>query len=369
MEQVQELVARERGVALGRRLAIVVALLAVAALPAAAGTAAPKTIVSFPGVAYAFAHDDGRIAWIETTWELRLRTIGIGAQKTIRYTNRAEERQEFGPERLALGGRRLVWLSSRGGFNVADRVYTATVDDPRPRQLERQVHLDGLDGGYVTGVAADASGIAYGVVEVTEIGPCPCQYKVTGGGVRLLEAGRKSDLAGAPPPYLVARSAGRVAVVPADPGPSPAAPPFPHGPVEVRDAKTGAVVSTFSPPGTVWSIALSSRVAAVIAGRRIERYDVATGKLLGATAVSSKVARELDIAGGRIAFHDDRTVRLLDTASGRISVLATTAPWKPVAVSIDDRIVVWVETMRIRPGDISRRTFRSRIRSLVLPRT
>lgn len=362
------MVARTRGAAVARRLATAVALLAVAALPAAASSPAPRTLVSLPGVVYAFAHDNGRIAWIETTWELRIRAVAGGAPKTIRYTNQYEERQESGPGRLALGGRRAVWLSSRGGFDIADRVYTATTAAPRPRLLEKQSHLDGHDGGYVTGIAGDASGFAYGVVEVTEIGPCPCKYKVTGGAARLVDAGTKRDLPGAPPPFLVARAGARVAVVPASVDPRPEAQPLPAARVEVRDAKTGAVVSTFSPSGPVRAITLSARVVAVLAGGRIERYDVATGNLVGATPVSAQVARELDIEGARIVFRDNRTIRLLDSASGRVSVLAKTTPWKPVAVSIEGRTVVWVETMRVRPGDISRRTFRSRIRLVLLPR-
>lgn len=354
---------------LRRLLAGTSLILAVAAVPAAAtASAGPATLVSFPGVARALAVDGGRVAWIDTAWALRVRTVHAGRETKILYTNPSQEFQPLSDApRLMLEGHRLLWLSSRslGTFDRADRVYTASLDAPRPHPLVTVVYAEAIDGSYLTGIAGDRSGFSYGVAVVKAAAQ---QYQVAGGGVWSVVAGRASRVPGIPPALVLARADGRVAVDPADTTLRSVGTPVGTGTVEIRDAVHGTLVSTFS-PGPVRAGALSATIAAVLVGRRIARYAVADGRLLGSTTVPADTAGELAVAAGpRIVFRTSRSVRLLDAASGRVSTLATTAPWRPTHLASDGRTVVWTESRRIAPGDVSRRTFLTRIRAVTLGR-
>lgn len=335
---------------------------------AAAGAAPVKAVVTFPGIARAFAFDAGRLAWIENTWELRIRTLRTGTQHTIRYTNQYEEIPDFsGRRRLVMEQRRLLWLSTRGrGMSEdADHVYGATVDAVRGRRLTTEAHVEGWVGGYVVGVAGDASGFSYGVVTLKETKPGGDRYQVADGGVWSVADGTKRKVPGAPPAFVLARAAGRVAIVPANTSELPAGAPFDTGKVEIRNATTGTVISNFS-SGRVRALALSKEVAVVLVGRRINRYEVASGRLLGSTAVPGETGTDLDIEADRIVFRTSRSIKLLDAATGRVTTVATTTPWRPSGVAIDGRTVAWTESMRIAPGDVSRKTFRTRIRTVTL---
>src|SRR5687767_10346983 len=88
----------------------------------------PRVLASFPGVARAVAFDGRRVAWIETTWEIRLKTTTRPqSTRVIRYTS---QYHAFFAERypwLLLGGDRIAWLSTRSvggaGFDLIGRVY------------------------------------------------------------------------------------------------------------------------------------------------------------------------------------------------------------------------------------------------------
>src|SRR5206468_1108824 len=89
---------------------------------------------------------------------------------------------------------------------------------------------------------------------------------------------------------------------------NPASPPpaAPGTPVEVREATTGGLLAQFTPPGTVRALALSGSVAAVVddlgdGTREIERYDAATGALLG-TGDQIAVGDRLSTSGHTLVY-------------------------------------------------------------------
>ena len=136
--------------------------------------------------------------------------------------------------------------------------------------------------------------------------------------------------------------------------------PAPNGAVEIRSGD-GALVSSFSPAGTVRAIALSPATAVILVeasdrSRRVERYDAATGTLLGATPVQPITANNLDIAGGWIVYRTGRAIRLIDVVTGAKRLLVISLA-TPLGLSIESRRVAWAEN-RLSHG---------RVRSVLAP--
>lgn len=366
MEHVQELVGRSsRSVRL--LAAAAVAVLGTGA--AAASGPQPRTLVTFPGVARSFDADAGRVAWIDSAWVLRVRSLRSGAETAIHYTNPYEEVPSFsGGPPLVLRSRRLLWLSTRGHslLEYLDHVYVAAVGAMSGHRVANVEHGEGIDGGYVAGLAGDDSGFAYGIVTVKDVSTeQQHSYQVSGGGVWTLAGMTPQRLPGAPPAIVLAESAGRVAIAPVDTGERQNGTPAAAGTVEIRNATTGALVSSVSPAGAVRAAALTPAFLAVLVGRRIVRYDAASGQLLGSTPVPVDTAADLDASGAWIAFRRAHAVCVLDTRAGRISTVATT-PWQPTGVALDGRTLAWAESRRIAPGKVSKKTFEARIRTLAL---
>jgi len=369
MERLQELVTRSfRVICLGLFATVVFTALGAGASPA--GGPLPATVISFPGVARSFAAAAGRVAWIDTAWVLHVRSVRSGVETTIRYTNPYEEIPSFsaGPP-LVLEPRQLLWLSTRGTGSLedADHVYVASVGATHGRRVANTVHGERVDGGYVAGLAGDSAGFAYGIVTVKAVPAAEHRYQVSGGGVWTLTGATPRQLPGAPPAIVLAESAGRVAIAPVDNGERQEGTPLAAGTVEIRNATTGAVVSSVTPTGAVRAAALTPTTLAVLAGGRIARYDAATGKLLGTTPAPADTAAELDAAGMQLAFRRTRSVDVVDLTSGRISKLVPTS-WRPAGVALDGLTLAWVEQRRIAPGNVSKKTYTTRIRTLALQR-
>jgi hypothetical protein len=370
MEHLQELVARRYRTTRCRALAAAVASIAVLGTGAAAASG-PRatTVVTFPGVARSFDADAGRVAWIDSAWILHVRPLRSGAGTTIRYTNPYQEvpSASAGPP-LVLGRRRLLWLSTRGVamFEDADRVYVASVGATRGRRLTNAVHSEGGAGGYVTGLAGDDAGFAYGTVTVDQTETEVTRYQVSGGGVWTLAGAMPRRLPGAPPAVVLAESAGRIAIAPVDTGRRGTGTPVAGHSVEIRNATTGAVVSSVSTTGAVRAAALSPTTLTVILDGRLAYYRVADGRLLGYAAIPADTAAELDGAGARVAFRRTRSIGVADTTSGRVSTVVTTS-WRPTGVALDGGTLAWAESRRVAPGEVSRKTYTARVRTLVLP--
>jgi hypothetical protein len=141
-------------------------------------------------------------------------------------------------------------------------------------------------------------------------------------------------------------ASGRLAVVPAVRthvgGPPVVAAPI----VQIREAPTGKRVRDIPLGGTPTAVALSSTIVAALvkptSGRtRIERYALATGRLLGATVVAETTAQELDAALGFVVYRSENIISVLDQ-SGTRHVVARAAGL-PVGLSIEGRRVAWGE--------------------------
>jgi hypothetical protein len=364
MEHLQDLVVRRRGL---------LALAASVALGTAAASASgpPPTLVTFRGVAQSFAAAAGRVAWIDSAWALHVRSLRSGAETTILYTDPSKELPSLTSEpRLVLEPNRLLWLSTRsaGMFYDADRVYVAAVGATHGRRVTSVVHGEGVDGGYITGVAGDAEGFAYGTVTVSHGTTDQTLYQASGGGVWTLVGTTPRRLPGAGPAYVLAESAGRIAIAPVDTDERKDGTPVAAGTIEIRNATTGALVSSVSPTGAFRAATLTPTTLAVLVGNKIVRYAVPSGRLLGSTSVAADTSSVLASGGGRIAFRRTRSIGVLDATSGRISMVMA-ATGRPAGVAIDGQTLAWAESSRIAPGEASKKTFITRIRTTALPPT
>jgi hypothetical protein len=364
MEHLQDLVARRRGL-----LALAATSVAVLGTGAAAASGPAPTLLTFPGVAQSFAAAAGRVAWIDSAWALHVRSLRSGAETKILYTDPSKELPSLTSEpRLVLEPNRLLWLSTRsaGMFYDADRVYVAAVGATHGRRVASVVHGEGVDGGYITGVAGDAEGFAYGTVTVSHGTTDPTLYQASGGGVWTLVGSTPRRLPGAGPSYVLAESAGRIAIAPVDTDERKDGTPVAAGTIEIRNATTGALVSSVSPTGTFRAATLTPTTLAVLVGNQVVRYAVPSGRLLGSTAVAADTASALASGGGRIAFRRTRSIGVLDATSGRVSMLMA-ATGRPTGVAIDGQMLAWAESRRIAPGEASKKTFTTRIRTSALP--
>lgn len=348
---------------------------------AAAGGPQPATLLAFPGVARAFGADAGRVAWIDSAWALHVRSLRSGVETKILYTNPYEEIPMFrsGPRlvleysatRLVLEPRRLAWISTRGAgmFEYAEHIYIAAVGATHGRRVANVLHGDGTDGGYIMGLAGDAAGFAYGVAMVKPIGPDQQFFQVSGGGVFTLTGATPRKLPGAPPAIVLAETANRLAIAPLDTNQSTDGTPLATGSIEIRNATTGALVSSVTPAGVLRAATLTPTTLAVLAGSRIVRYDIASGQLLGSTPVPTNTAADLESSGTRIAFRRTRSVAVLDATTGRISTVVAT-PWRPTSVALDGPKLTWAERLRIAPGDVfdqSKKDFTTRVKTITPP--
>lgn len=365
MEHLQDLVVRRRG------LLALAASVAVLGTAAAAASGPAPTLVTFPGVAQSFAAAAGRVAWIDSAWAVHVRSLRSGAETKILYTDPSKELPSLISEpRLVLEPNRLLWLSTRsaGMFYDADRIYVAAVGATHGRRIASVLHGEGVDGGYITGVAGDAGGFAYGMVTVSHGTTNQTLYQASGGGVWTLVGTTPRRLPGAGPAYVLAESAGRIAIAPVDTDERKDGTPVAAGTIEIRNAITGALVSTISPAGAFRAATLTPTTLAVLVGNNVVRYAVPSGRLLGSTAVAADTASALASGGGRIAFRRTRSIGVLDATSGRMSMVMA-ATGRPVGVAIGAQTLAWAESSRIAPGEAPKKTFMTRIRTTALPPT
>jgi hypothetical protein len=363
---------------------MVAVLIAPASVVAANVGDAPRTAVTVPGFARSFDYDHGRAAWIDGAWTLHVRTLRTGAERTFRYTSQYEETPLLDytnpfveyhdvpwDRQLVLEQRKLTWESSRGcmggppGATVCEHIYAGSIDAKEGERIADAdlLHDDNGAGRWLTGIAVDAQGLTYGVVEVTASEDLE-RMQAVDGGVWSVVDGIAHRLPDTPPALALARFAGRVAIEPADTAERGYGVPGGDGTIQIRDATTGALVSTFS-PGKARALVLGTTAAVVLVGRRIVRYSVATGRVVASTPVPADTASELDLDGPRIAFRTRRAVEVLDTRSGKVATIATTpSPWRLTHVAIDGGIVAWTESKSASPGAVtSRKSFVTRIRT------
>jgi hypothetical protein len=347
-------------------------LLAVAALLVAAAanggrrSVEPTTVVSFPGIVYGYDENGGRATWIDSAWILRVRPLGGGVTHAIRYTKFYEEvpDQTWRP-RLLAEGRRLLWLSVRGsGFGVdIDHVLTADVAASTGTRLANEDHAEGADGSYVTGIAGDSTGFAYGVTKV-DLTSDQLAFRVVGGGIYTTAGAVTRKLPGAPPSIVLARASGRVAGEPVATEDRDTGIPVAAGTVEIRNFTSGTVISTIATP-PARSAAMTSSVIAVLVGNTLTRYQVGDGRQVGSvTTLPQSTSPEMRADGRLLALRTPHSVLIVDLQTGRLRTVPAAKGWQVVGVALDGKTVSWVESRRIAPGEPSRKTFTTRIRML-----
>jgi hypothetical protein len=342
------------------------ALVVAAAAHGSARSTGAATVVSFPGIVYAYDENSGRAAWIDSAWILRIRPVRGGATHAIHYTKFYEEipDQAWRP-RLLLEGHRLLWLSVRGsgaGVDV-DHVLTADVTASTGTRLANERHAEGADGSYVTGIAGDATGFAYGATTVA-LTADQLSFHVVGGGVYTTAGAVARKLPGAPPSIVLARANGRVAAEPVSTEDRHMGTPVGAGTIEIRSLPSGTVVSTITTP-PARSAALTSSLIAVLVGNTLTRYAVGTGQEVGsATTLPSSTSPELRTNGRLLVLRTPHSVLVVDAQTGRMRTVPAASGWQVVGLALDGQTLSWAESRRIAPGEPSRKTFTTRIRML-----
>jgi hypothetical protein len=337
------------------------------------GVPSSRAVLAVRGVIRSIAPSPQRLVWIDSTWGLHVERPGRSTP-TVRYTSRYEE---GGDPDLVLGGSRPVWLSDRGFPTETQRVFTLTAAG-RAVAVARAQHLDRGDGGFISAVAGDPSGAAFGRATVEQTAEsrtrgCLCQFKLVGGGVSTVADGVARVVPQLPPPALLARSGARVALLPATTRVRRTGQPAPDrgASVMVASLADGSSVSSFVPAGTVQAIALSRRnvyVLVTATGKeRLEIHTAATGALLRLAAVPAHLADELVVTpDDRVLYHDRHTIWALAAANGRASVVRRTA-WSVTQIAATGKTVSWIERHILITGDDSAKGNRSRVVEATLP--
>jgi len=380
-------------------LAATVLLLAGAVWPSAANALrAQPVLTTSRAITGEFSADGSRLAWLQDAGTsgspqdcFAVYRYSFLTDATVRLTRRRCP-LAVGPPvgdvgGLVLSGPRAFWHESSGGnLSVFWEVYSTT----RPRgttKVAEDVVLCSPVGGCIcttdlgTALGPDSGSEGTFVLSTADLTPAdptcvppdePSETIVAGSRLHRVVAGPSGlhatvipNTPGAPLlsspgglsngiyPDLLAYRAGRVALVPLENGLPPEAQPADH--VEIRNATTGALVSQFSPPGTIRALGLSRRFAAVVVeasdGKRIIRYAVGTGAKLGSTPVRS--AGSFDVSDYGIVYRVGSNLMVISTGTGRARLVHRAVS----GAQIEGKRIVWYRTRHGR-SDIFQLTLR-----------
>jgi hypothetical protein len=343
--------------------------------------AGPRTLITTARPINAFVQDGDHIAWSVCDGDplVWVRTLSKRSMRSFSSSSPCDPNgATYGGWGPALAGTRVIWDAYE--VSKMDSVYeyllTASLGDPT---------MTGIDSFYdayygsepwdrsLGPMAGHGRTLIYSVLWADcPSGPASC---LVGGNVRRVNGRRASIVPGAPPAAVLAVSEGRIAIAPAATYTSYEFGPARGGPVEIRNASTGSLIRSIAFPGkVVRALALTPTTLAVLTAdtagnRRIVRYSVATGDLVGATWVRRTTADELDMAGRRIVYRTGNAIRLLDAVTGTKTGLWTTKT-PPIGVSIEGQRVAWAVNIHpaakvVRDGRASAR--RGRIFALSVP--
>jgi hypothetical protein len=345
-----------------RVLIVIAGLLAVAGVAAGADTR-PVTLSSSVAPVDAVAQDGGLVGWL----------AGGGSKCNVVHVLSPDGTQAFpkpatdsmtchwdlsaGNPQLALaaGSSAALWNLHATGSVPFDYVMSAKVGG-REVRVDRLAHESDGNGSWLGGIAGEGTTLAYSMVDVEYVdqlgclsGSAPCKKKIAFGGVFLVADGEATRLPGSDPALELAASAGRLAYVPAR-AVAKNGQPMPNrvAPIEVVDARTGAVVSQAPPNGLPLAIALSPRVLAVLTRttfhERITWYDAADGVVLGSTLVPGNTSPQLAAGDRTVVYRVGRVLRAISTVSKRVRTLARfTSSASVVGLSIQHGRVIWAE--------------------------
>lgn len=344
-------------------------LLVAAAIASLAGSGSPGSGVqtlyrNTGGPITAFAQDGSLVAWFSpgerscnAVHMLSLAGVKVTLPKpgTTNVTCRWDVHQA--PVRLAVAagtGGALWTLHERASIEL-DYVVGADVKQPRERRFYQLAHTQAGAGFWLGGVAGNGRTLVYSVVNVGYVNQVAClsggscERRIRGGGVHMI-VGRSNPLVrGSGPALQIATAGGRIAYIRAgtvDEQGRPAA--RSGGPVDVRVARTGALVTRITTNGTPLAVALSSHVVAVLESsgdrRRIAWFDARSGTRLGSDLVPLTTSYHLAASDQLVVYRVGRVLHGIDLGSGEARTLVK-ADGTPIGFSLAGSRLAWAENV------------------------
>jgi hypothetical protein len=333
----------------------------------------PRTVVSEKAPIRAFAQDESTIAWIGSTYRVRVRNLTTGGAAWLGSAGPAASGIHWTPT-LALAGSSALWTTfPSGGNSVENGLLTAAPLDPRATGIDLfSVPQSPTGGDFLAGMAGDGPTLVYGkTTEVCdEINTLTCHRLDAVGGVAFVTGQYQAPMvSGIPAPVTVAFAAhdpqssmgisqGLLAVVPAA---TPVVSDFehvprvaPNGPLAVFQVlgprPVVRLVSSVAPAGSVKAIALDFRKLAVLVQRAdgtkaLIRYAPQGGALLGTTVVPRATASELSVSKVGIVYRVGKSIYLLGSGYPK---LVWKASGTPIGLSIEGRRIAWAENVKGR---------------------
>lgn len=324
-------------------------------------TATPVTVVAVAGPIFAVAQDRSLIAWRACT-EVVVRDLA--ARKQARFPiapfpGGSPPCHGQPGQGLAVAGARVVWTEATSGIEEYLGIAIGTGSGGKPTALPKQLNQDQYgEGDSWSAIAADGETVVQGraryardeaCVEANDGNRFACEARVVGGGVWRILDRSAVRVAQVPATTRVAVAGNRLALVPQQAG----------GVVEVRNLRTGGLVSRTPVEGQPRALALSASVAAVLVKAKIGRIivlDPTSGAIRRAIPMPATTAPALALSGKTLVYRVGLRLWRVDALTGRRSVVAV-ARASPNSFSLEGRRLAWVETDRGR----------SRVRVLDLP--
>jgi hypothetical protein len=309
----------------------------------------------------AFAQDSNRFAWVDRKWRLEAHKLGSKTKTALVGTARpyVGGNNTVTPQ-LALAGSRVAWTRNGGGNDFETAVFARQADGKAKARIVFNTAADRTErtGTYFGALSAGGSTLAFTTVDYECVDPNDCSKLAAnpsrvGGAFRVVGTSREAQVPNAPGSLESAVSAGRIAVLSAPKELSPteisdvSSPSLgrPGSRVEIRNATTGGLVSSFTPAGTVRALALTGSVAAVVddlgnGTRQIERYSATTGALLGSTG-NVAAGSTLSAAGNTLVYAaTGEKIEAMAATTGAQQQLAV-SPAPPIGLSIVGKRVAW----------------------------
>jgi len=342
------------------------ALLATAGLLVLAGTAAagPPTAHTLrknpSGPIEAIAQDGSLVAWLSSSSRTCDQVHVLSPGRRDRSLPQPSSGSmtcrwnlEDGQPQLAVAARMstALWTLHESGPAPFDYVLAASFGGPE-RQLDRLAHASDGTGDWLVGVAGSGRTLAYSWDDVEYVDKLAClsggscKQKIADGGIRIVTRTGDQPLPGAQPALQLAASAGRIAYIPATIAKAGRPLASANNFVYLVDGASGNPVGRAFVHGIPAAIALSPHVLAILTQRgprdRISWFSASDETKLGSVLVSGRAATQLAASDQLIVYRVNRTLYGVSTATGRIRLLAKTAP-DAVGLSLENGQLVWAE--------------------------
>jgi hypothetical protein len=343
-------------------------------LPAAA-TARPQTLYqSSKGTIEAFAQDGSLISWFSPSTNacntVNVVSLANGTRAALPDESAGAPNvtcrwEVVPPVGLALAGDAALWTLRENGPVPFDYVLGADGTDRSERRFKEVAHTTKGPGLWLGGTAGSGSTLVYGIATVAyndEVACLSggaggsCDLKIVGGGVYRVNPRPKQpsliDGTAQGGAVAVAATDTSIAYVPAAAFNKLGAPVGAAGqPIEVRDARTGALISRANPQGAPVAIALSRTTLASLEqtsiGLALAWYDPASGKRLGSRSMPASTSPELAASDELIVFRVGRSIRAVGIASHKVMTLARAAS-TPIGLSLEGSRLAWAENVKGR---------------------